>query len=938
MMNVRIVWNVCVALLLLPSLAWALSSEERSFFGLTALESSHPWLTGEGFSFAVNDTEFDLTHPALGWDHPETYTQWYNSTNPIPNLPLKNTRLRSSGNNTYATRTSSKPHHGAFFFTYDIPVDNNNTLKENIWSQHGTSVAGTAGGGTNGPLGRTLGVVPKAGMILASDTATFNYSLGQILDGNPTRTVAANRSFTGSSTISAVARNRSGLITVNAAGNSFDDNGLNRLVTGGRSPQFSSIRWLPTIGYDLIASGLSGVTFDKAFVTSYGSQRNQESIFTDYSISTIRPNGIMDAGASGTSFSSPFTVGGTTLIQHAYVNAHPDRWLREDQVGRIIKRTARFVDDDSTGLRYPVADFEAAVLLAESYEGDPGYEPNFSTDFSDTNRVNNAFNPDPVGINPKQFRASFRYDTNATKFLAPRIVNDIMEVYGNDVDGGVNIAIRNGWGDLGLVDLTHPGKKITMAFDYDTNPGFVSGSTETYIGFKEMIGSDQFMDSSRLDDAESIGRVAFRITANQGSDNSTLEALRCSTLPNTNSLLWTRWSTFSVPVWDFPISSVTVTNLTLGQFPQLQAEFTKTHMRLLRDGVELMNVPHGAPAFALPRATPYLHIQHSQTDHWTRVDNFSIATTTAADPVVNLFPRRDVALEGLEGQSPVAHGLVSVSRSIQTNTALTINYLVAGTATNGSDYKLLPGTFTIPAGVAETDIIIKAITDDTIESSETVLFQLLPGPGYTLGMLQVAAITILDYSDADGDGLMNTNEDRNANGFFMDEDNDYDMLPDYADDDDDNDSIPTLDEDLNLNGDPRDDDSNTNGVPNYLDNDDDGDGILTVDEDANKNGDPTDDDYDTDGRPDYLDLDPVPISIYGSMDVMGTFNGWIFGSTPMTLIGSGLWEAQQRSMAAPRPSNLPQMVGGPTIGETTPKRTPPCPFWTPLMPGVEILP
>ncbi|MBU0677508.1 MAG: hypothetical protein KJ626_05270 [Verrucomicrobia bacterium] len=887
-----ITWTAAVLLCvgMCATRAFGLASEERDFFGLTALESSHPEINGTNFSFAVSDTEFDVTHPALGWVGPGTYSDHFSSMDPIDDLPSKNPRVWSAGNRNYATTSYGNLHFGGYFYSFNLPVDNNNTLSNNIWGFHGTSVAGTAGSGLPGPAGRSLGVAPRAKLVLASDSADFNLSAGQVPEGNTFKTVAINRSFTGSSALSSGAREKGALISVNAAGNSFNSTSLRKLQTYGVSPNIWSVRLLPEKGYDIIASGLSGVTSTKAYMSAYGSQRNQESIFTDYSISTIRSGGAMDSYASGTSFASPFTVGGSVLIQQAYAESHGGHWLRIDQISRIMKKSAKFVDDDNVGLRFPVADFEAAVNLAISYQGDPGFEPNFSTDFSDTNRVNSIDNV-PHYINPKQFRAEFDYGESLKEYTAPLVTNGLLQFEGNVGTGEANIAIRNGWGDLGVVNLTYPGKKLVFLFDYDTNPGWIGGSTETYLGIKEMYGSQQFMDSGIVGDWDAIGRLAFRITSYQGSDNCLVEVLRCSEMPNTNSALWGRAATYTVPVWDSPLASATVTNLTLGNFPELSVEITATHMKLSRDGQQLFNVAHGLATAPLARSTPYIHFKNGNTDHKTRIDNFSVKTTTSSEPVVTVKTMRSEAIEGLQGHGPGAFGVFNISRTVNTNTALTVGYTVSGTATPGSDYATLPGSVTIPAGIASVDILVTPISDATIESSETVALQLSTGAGYSLGGEQSASLAIVDLTDADSDSLMNTNEDRNANGILTDDDTDRDMLPDYADNDDDGDNVPTLDEDVNGNGSVLDDDSDTDAAPDYLDADDDGDGVPTREEDRNGNGNPQDDDFDNDGTPDYLDPDPSWFSDYYSMSVAGTFNDWNVFSNAMHLIGNGRWEA-----------------------------------------------
>ncbi len=86
------------------------------------------------------------------------------------------------------------------------------------------------------------------------------------------------------------------------------------------------------------------------------------------------------------------------------------------------------------------------------------------------------------------------------------------------------------------------------------------------------------------------------------------------------------------------------------------------------------------------------------------------------------------------------------------------------------------------------------------------------------------SVTAIAETDSDGDGVFDSEEDRNVAG----------------------DGDPDTGAPLNTDGD---------GMLDYLDTDGDGDGTLTANEDANGNGDPTDDDTDGDGIPDYLDPD-----------------------------------------------------------------------------------
>jgi len=439
-------YRLLAASLLLASLSapsHALDPDERALFGLTALENSHPHINGEGYSVGVSDTEFDVTHPGLGWTGGAAYNEWFYNRQPIPQLNRINPRIYMSGHNAQ-TEFGEAMYHGVLQTLFRLPITFNNTLMTNWWGFHGTAVSGTAAGGLPGPEGMSLGAAPRARLVLAGNTADFPHLLSMVPDGNPSRTVAMNRSFTGSSYVDSTMRANSGVIGVNAAGNYFNALTGGRMNVFGMSPDLASIRWSTRVGYDLIASGLTVDNATEAYPNWGGSQRNQESIFTDYIVRTIAPGGYFDGGAGGTSFASPLLAGGVTLVQQAYESTHPGRWLRVDQMNRILRKSARFVDDLYTGLRYPVANFHAAVQLAETYVGDPSTEPNFTADFAQEARIGNrSIQAAPFYLNPLYFRTASYYGTNSeSEFTAPVLENGFMNVKSNAALGAVNVVLR----------------------------------------------------------------------------------------------------------------------------------------------------------------------------------------------------------------------------------------------------------------------------------------------------------------------------------------------------------------------------------------------------------------------------------------------------------------------------------------------------------------
>ena len=206
-------------------------------------------------------------------------------------------------------------------------------------------------------------------------------------------------------------------------------------------------------------------------------------------------------------------------------------------------------------------------------------------------------------------------------------------------------------------------------------------------------------------------------------------------------------------------------------------------------------------------------------------------------------------------EGPVDPGqvIVSLGGRNESGDSVIVDYTVAGSATQGTDYAALNGVVSIPNGSTTAAVEVTPIADDLIEGDETVEVTLTAtnDPRAPVGDPETAVVTIADddaVADDDGDGLMNIDECpdqlqcRNTDG---------DELPDFQDPDDDNDGVPTADENA------PDQDTDQDGTPDYLDDDDDGDGRLTLEEDADEDGDgnpatdPTD--LDDDGIPDYLD-------------------------------------------------------------------------------------
>ena len=89
-------------------------------------------------------------------------------------------------------------------------------------------------------------------------------------------------------------------------------------------------------------------------------------------------------------------------------------------------------------------------------------------------------------------------------------------------------------------------------------------------------------------------------------------------------------------------------------------------------------------------------------------------------------------------------GIFTVSRTGSTAAALTVNYTVGGTATNGTDYTTIPTSVVIPAGSASATITVTPIDDTASEGNETVVVTLSSSASYTVGSPSAATVTIAD--------------------------------------------------------------------------------------------------------------------------------------------------------------------------------------------------
>jgi hypothetical protein len=113
--------------------------------------------------------------------------------------------------------------------------------------------------------------------------------------------------------------------------------------------------------------------------------------------------------------------------------------------------------------------------------------------------------------------------------------------------------------------------------------------------------------------------------------------------------------------------------------------------------------------------------------------NYRVYNDGSAEVVIRDNDSGDRVMVSTYNQSPAEAGSVPgtfyFSRTGSTG-ALTVNYAISGTATNGVDYQTLSGSVVIPDTQTGVNLVMTPIADALAEGPETVTLTVLPGTGY----------------------------------------------------------------------------------------------------------------------------------------------------------------------------------------------------------------
>lgn len=111
---------------------------------------------------------------------------------------------------------------------------------------------------------------------------------------------------------------------------------------------------------------------------------------------------------------------------------------------------------------------------------------------------------------------------------------------------------------------------------------------------------------------------------------------------------------------------------------------------------------------------------------------------TVVIPTINISTVDAVAAE------PHNNSTFTITRTGATSAALTANYTISGTATNGVDYTNLPLSINIPAGLSSQNINLSVLDDLLVEGGEAVTLTLSLNSSYILGTNTSATVIIGD--------------------------------------------------------------------------------------------------------------------------------------------------------------------------------------------------
>ncbi|NCS46402.1 MAG: endo-1,3-1,4-beta-glycanase ExsH, partial [Microcystis aeruginosa BS11-05] len=198
-------------------------------------------------------------------------------------------------------------------------------------------------------------------------------------------------------------------------------------------------------------------------------------------------------------------------------------------------------------------------------------------------------------------------------------------------------------------------------------------------------------------------------------------------------------------VYTFTRSGVTTNaltvNYTLGGTATLNTDYTRTGTTNT-----VTFAANSATATVTVDPTPDTTVENNETVALTLATGtgYTVGTPNTATGTIN---NDDTSVTLAVSPSSVTEDgttnlVYTFTRSGVTTNALTVNYTLGGTATNGTDYTSIPTSVTFAANSSTATLIVDPTADTTVESNETVALTLATGTGYTVGTTTAVTGTI----------------------------------------------------------------------------------------------------------------------------------------------------------------------------------------------------
>ncbi|MDB6124184.1 MAG: hypothetical protein JWQ71_3177 [Pedosphaera sp.] len=141
---------------------------------------------------------------------------------------------------------------------------------------------------------------------------------------------------------------------------------------------------------------------------------------------------------------------------------------------------------------------------------------------------------------------------------------------------------------------------------------------------------------------------------------------------------------------------------------------------------------------------PFTEIASPANENYAIFDNVRVVDLTSNTPL----PTIDIVALDSDASEPGANtGFVTITRSGSTTSALVVNLIITGTASNGVDYVTIPSTVTFLAGAASTNITITPINDSIGEPTETAIIAIAANASVYEVRTNVAIVNIADDGD-----------------------------------------------------------------------------------------------------------------------------------------------------------------------------------------------